>query len=85
MRRFFLESQEIIAQLISATVVVLYHLEALQLSFFPFSPPFFSTLSNGYATLKFILLSSKLNWRILTNTSSLSERSRYLWPVMVYW
>jgi hypothetical protein len=71
MRRFFLESQEIIAQLISATVV-LYHLEALQLSFFPFSPPFFSTLSNGYATLKFILLSSKLNWRILTNTRRLN-------------
>jgi len=29
---------------------LLYHLEALQLSFFSFSPPFFSTLSNGYVT-----------------------------------
>src|SRR5206468_1732537 len=29
---------------------LLYHVEALQLSFFSFSPPFFSTLSKGYAT-----------------------------------
>ena len=31
---------------------LLYHLEALQLSFFSFSPPFFSTLSKGYVTLR---------------------------------
>src|SRR6266852_3761056 len=30
---------------------LLYHLEALQLSFFFFFPPFFSTLSEGYATI----------------------------------
>src|SRR5713226_8302701 len=37
---------------------LLYHLEALQLSFFFFSPPFFSTLSKGYATF-FPLLRSR--------------------------
>src|SRR5437763_3206411 len=30
---------------------LLYHLGAFQLSFFSFFPPFFSTLSKGYATL----------------------------------
>ena len=50
---FWLPLGRIIAGLKSATVV-LYHVGALQLWFFLFFPPFFSTLSKPYATRKLV-------------------------------